>query len=68
LASSAAKDAALADHALLQVVVEFKEPFYHFSWAQYDLVRPATFRLVPPENQRPTWERDYWAMREMFYR
>ena len=27
-----------------------------------------TYRLVPPENQRPTWERDYWAIREMFYR
>jgi hypothetical protein len=68
LAGSAVKDAALADHALLQAVVEFKERFYYSSWAHYDLAKPGTFRLVPPENQRPALERDYRAMRDMFYR
>jgi hypothetical protein len=68
LAGSAVKDAALADHAFLQAVVEFKERFYYSSWAHYDLAKPGRFRLVPPENQRPALERDYRAMRDMFYR
>jgi hypothetical protein len=68
LAGSPVKDAALADHALLQAVVEFKERFYYSSWAHYDLAQPGSFRLVPPENQWPALERDYRAMRDMFYR
>jgi hypothetical protein len=49
-------------------VVEFKERFYYSSWAHYDMARPGSFRLVPPENQRSALERDYKAMRDMFYR
>jgi hypothetical protein len=48
-------------------VVEFKERFYYSSWAQYDLARPGSFRLRPPESQWPVLERDYRAMRDMFY-
>ncbi len=68
LAESPVKAAALADHALLDSVVEFKERFYYSSWAHYDLARPGSFRLSPPENQRPALERDFRAMRDMFYR
>jgi hypothetical protein len=68
LAESPVKAAALADRALLDSVVEFKERFYYSSWAHYDLARPGSFRLSPPESQRPTLERDYRAMRDMFYR
>jgi hypothetical protein len=39
-----------------------------FSTGDYDLARPGSFRLSPPESQRPALERDYRAMRDMFYR
>jgi len=68
LAESPVKAAALSNRALLDSVVEFKERFYYSSWAHYDLARPGSFRLNPPENQRPALERDYRAMRDMFYR
>jgi hypothetical protein len=68
LAESPIKAAALSDRALLDSVVEFKEQFYYSSWAHYDSARPGSFRLSPPANQRPALERDYRAMRDMFYR
>ncbi|MGO8758033.1 MAG: nucleotidyl transferase AbiEii/AbiGii toxin family protein [Terracidiphilus sp.] len=68
LAESSIKDAALANRDLLQAVVEFKERFYYSSWAHYDEARPGSFRLLPPEKQRDALERDYRAMRDMFYR
>jgi hypothetical protein len=68
LAKSAVKKSALLDLALLKDVVEFKERFYYTSWARYDLARPGTFRLVPPASLISALERDYRAMREMFYR
>jgi hypothetical protein len=68
LGESPIKGAALSDLALLKSVVEFKERFYYSSWARYDLALPGTFRLNPPESQIPALERDYRAMRDMFYR
>ncbi|MBB5066648.1 hypothetical protein HDF15_005029, partial [Granulicella mallensis] len=53
---------------LLRSVVKFKERFYYSSWARYDLAVPGSFRLSPPDSQLPALERDYRAMREMFYR
>jgi hypothetical protein len=67
LAESPVKAVALSDRALLDSVVEFKERFYYSSWAHYDLARPGSFRLSPLESQRPALERDYRAMRDMFY-
>lgn len=68
LAGSPVKDAALANRDLLQAVVEFKERFYYSSWAHYDEAQPGSFRLLPPEKQRDALERDYRAMRDMFYK
>ncbi|MGD0802000.1 MAG: nucleotidyl transferase AbiEii/AbiGii toxin family protein [Terracidiphilus sp.] len=68
LAESPVKAAALADHALLDSVVEFKERFYYSSWAHYDLAKPGSFRLNPRPSQIAALERDFSAMREMFYR
>jgi hypothetical protein len=68
LAESPVKAAALSDRALLDSVVEFKERFYYSSWAHYDLARPGSFRLNPPESQRPALEQDYRAMRDIFCR
>jgi hypothetical protein len=58
----------IANLTLLRSVVEFKERFYYSSWARYDLAIPGSFRLSPPDGQLPALERDYRAMRDMFYR
>ena len=68
LAESPVKAAVLADRALLDSVVEFKERFYYSSWARYHSARPGSFRLSPPESQKPALQRDYCEMRDMFYR
>lgn len=68
LAESPVKQAALSDLALLKSVVEFKERFYYSSWAHYDLAKPGSFRLSPPQSQIAALERDYRAMRDMFFR
>jgi hypothetical protein len=68
LAASPVKQAALSDLDLLKSVVEFKERFYYSSWAHYDLAKPGSFRLCPPPSQIAALERDYQAMRDMFYR
>ena len=68
LSESPIRSAALSDLTLLKSVVEFKERFYYSSWARYDLAIPGSFRLSPPDSQLPTLERDYRAMRDMFYR
>jgi hypothetical protein len=68
LSESPIRSAALANLTLLRSVVEFKERFYYSSWARYDLAIPGSFRLSPPDGQLPALERDYRAMRDMFYR
>ena len=68
LADSPVKQAALSNLALLKSVVEFKERFYYSSRAHYDLAKPGSFRLSPPQSQIAALERDYRAMRDMFYR
>jgi len=68
LSESPIKGASLANLTLLRSVVEFKERFYYSSWARYDLAVPGSFRLSPPNSQLSALERDYRAMRDMFYR
>lgn len=61
----AAKDA-LANVELRQRVVDFKNRFFAAKWARYDLAKPGTFRLSPPEFRVPELERDYREMRPYF--
>jgi len=68
LSESPIRRAALANLTLLKSVVEFKERFYYTSWARYDLAIPGSFRLSPTDSQLPALQRDYRAMRDMFYR
>jgi len=68
LSESPIRSSALSNLALLKAVVEFKERFYYSSWARYDLAAPGSFRLSPPDSQLPALERDYRAMRDMFFR
>jgi hypothetical protein len=66
LARHAIADRALADKDLRQRVADWKSRFFAASWARYDLAKPGTFRLVPPEFRLAELERDYRAMQDMF--
>lgn len=66
LAEHAIADRALTDKDLRQRVSDWKSRFFAASWARYDLAKPGTFRLVPPEFRLSELERDYRAMQDMF--
>jgi hypothetical protein len=57
---------AIEDHALRDRVVAWKGQFFGSSWANYDLAKPGTFRLIPPAQRLPALRRDYHAMRDMY--
>jgi hypothetical protein len=57
---------ALADDALRERVVSWKSRFFARNWARYDLAKPGTFRLAPPELRMAELARDYQEMRDMF--
>ncbi len=67
MAESPVKDAALADLQLLTKVVEFKQRFYPRGWAQYELAKPGTMRLVPDGEVLRTVESDYAGMANMIF-
>jgi hypothetical protein len=67
MAAAPVKDAALADLALLEDVVAFKQRFYRRPWAHYELAKPGTFRLVPAEHVLAAVEKDYVQMRNMIF-
>jgi hypothetical protein len=67
MANSPVKDAALADLALLEDVVAFKQRFYPRGWAHYDLAKPGTFRLLPSGYVLAAIEKDYVQMRNMIF-
>lgn len=56
----------LADTAMCQRVAEWKSRVFARKWARYDLCKPGSFRLVPPEARLKSLEKDYVAMRPMF--
>jgi hypothetical protein len=66
LASSPFAERALASPGLRARVVAWKDRFFARTWARYDLARPGTFRLLPPDERLPELERDYREMGEMF--
>lgn len=67
LAGSTIKDAALADSALLQDVVAFKQRFYPSRWARYEDAKRGTFRLVPTTERLAELRRDYRKMAIMIF-
>ena len=67
MALSPIKDSALADISILENVVDFKMRFYPRGWAQYDLAKPGTLKLVPQGHVLESVKKDYKAMRNMIY-
>lgn len=66
LAKHPIADSALAQEDLRQRVADWKRRFFAAKWARYDLAKPGTFRLAPPEFRMVELSRDYQAMRDMF--
>lgn len=66
LARHPAAAGAIDRHDLRDRVVVWKGQFFGSSWANYDLAKPGTFRLVPPAARRAALRRDYEAMRDMY--
>jgi hypothetical protein len=57
---------AIERHDLRDRVVEWKGQFFGSSWANYELAKPGTFKLVPPPERQAALRRDYQAMRDMY--
>lgn len=57
---------AINQHDLRNRVVLWKSQFFGSSWANYDLAKPRTFRLVPKAERLLTLRRDYQLMRDMY--
>lgn len=66
LARHSAAAGAITMHKLRERVVAWKGQFFGSAWANYDLAKPGTFRLVPSAERLPALRRDYEAMREMY--
>lgn len=67
MAQSPVKDAAFVDLDLLRQVVAFKDRFYPAASAHYELAKPGTMRLLPPEDCLPALRADYEHMKNMIF-
>jgi hypothetical protein len=57
---------AINQNDLRDKVVLWKSQFFGSSWANYDLAKAGTFRLVPRVERLPALQRDYQSMRDMY--
>ena len=67
MGKSPVKAAAYADLELLARVVQFKDRFYPAGNAHYDLAKPGTMRLLPPEDCMDVLREDYAHMQGMLF-
>lgn len=67
MANAPVKASALSDLELLERVVRFKDRFYPAGPAHYELARPGTLRLLPPEDCMPILREDYEHMKNMIF-
>jgi hypothetical protein len=65
--SSVVKSNAFSDLKLLERVTTFKARFYPANSARYDLAKPRTMRLMPPDECMAALESDYSHMQNMIY-
>ncbi len=67
MSSAPVADEALAKLDLLSDVVQFKMRFYRCPWAQYELAKPGSIRLSPPEHHLAALRQDYRAMQTLLF-
>jgi hypothetical protein len=58
---------AITDFGLLASVVEHKKVFFREAAARYDLAKPGSLRVYPPDDKLARIRSDYRDMREMFF-
>ena len=58
---------AITDFGLLASVVEHKKVFFREAAARYDLAKPGSLRVCPPDDKGARIRSDYRDMREMFF-
>ncbi|HSA32145.1 MAG TPA: nucleotidyl transferase AbiEii/AbiGii toxin family protein [bacterium] len=67
MSSAPVVEEALAKLDLLNDVAQFKMRFYRCPWAQYELAKPGSLRLSPPEHHRTALQQDYRAMQTLLF-
>lgn len=56
------------DLALLARVAKHKRLFFRSSWANYEVAKPGTLRILPPPHRLTGLREDYRKMQDMFFR
>lgn len=67
MANSGVKEIALNNLDILNDVVEFKRRFYSRGWANYNLAKPGTLKLIPGDLILENLKTDYKAMENMIF-
>ncbi len=67
MASKGVLEKAMAQKALLTQVADFKQTFYPRKWAQYELARIGTLKLIPAAHSMERLRSDYARMQSMIY-
>jgi hypothetical protein len=67
LCNTDVKAQALGDLPLLEKVVGFTSRFYRANFARYDLLKPGTTKLIPPDEVVPIIEADYRVTQNMLF-
>lgn len=67
LSGSRVRISALKEIKLLKDVVDFKKRFYPRGWAKYDLAKPGTMKLIPPDHVLKFLKTDYKSMKNMIF-
>ena len=58
----------MEDKGLFDRIAAHRVVFFRYTWMDYSTMRPGTLRVVPVDEQRDYWEKDYKAMQEeMFF-
>jgi hypothetical protein len=68
LINSPIKEKALSDLSLLDRVAIHKSIYFSSSWANYGTARKGTLKLTPPIRLLEELEKDYFLMKDMFFR
>ena len=61
------KTKAIGNIGLLSDVAKFKTKFFRCGWARYELAKPGTLRLTPPEHNIKALRNDYASMQSMLF-
>jgi len=67
MSAASIKDSALADFALFEDVIAFKQRFYQRGWARYNEAKLGACKLVPSGHVLAAVKKDYAQMRNLIF-